>query len=167
MSKRDLDQLIEKASHFAEIMMREKGEVAPIWHMITNSGEEMIELTPQIESKDLAIALMKAMFECFRVVRYVHFTEAWVLDYRGDKARKIKDEDLDKIVQEGLSNHPDRTEVVMFQAEDDEAGLITGHREIIRDKGKPHLGPMNFFPTMNASSEGRLVGLLPRKGTLQ
>jgi hypothetical protein len=167
MSKRDLEQLIDKASNFAEVMMREKGEVAPIWHMITEGGEELIELTPALENKDLAIGLMKAMFEFFHVVRYVHFTEAWTLDYRGEKARKISADEWQKIANEGVRNHPDRIEVVMFQAEDNEAGLITGHREIIRDKGKPHLGPMIFFPTTNASSEGRLVGLLPRKGSLQ
>jgi hypothetical protein len=166
MSKRDLEQLIDKASSFAEIMMREKGEVAPIWHMITEGGEELIELTPPLENKDLAIALMKAAFEWLNVVRYVHFTEAWTLDYRGEKARKISADEMQKIVDEGVRNHPDRVEVVMFQAEDNETGLITGHREIIRDKGKPHLGPMIRFPT-NTSSEGRLVGMLPRKGRLQ
>jgi hypothetical protein len=124
-------------------------------------------LTPPLESKDLAIALMKAMFECFHVVRYVHFTEAWTLDYRGEKARKITSEDLRKIKQEGLSQHPDRVEVVMFQAEDNEAGLITGHRPIIRPNGKkPYLGPIEYL-SEGMESEGRLVGLLPRKGTLQ
>jgi hypothetical protein len=55
----------------------------------------------------------------------------------------------------------------MFQAEDNEAGLITGHREIVRPKnGKPYLGPLQMMPS-GMQSEGRLVGLLPRKGSLQ
>jgi hypothetical protein len=166
MSKRDLERLMMRASNFAESAMQEHGEVASIWHMIAADGQEIVELTPPFEDKDAAIGMIKAMFALADVVRYVHFTEAWTLDYRGEKARAFTKEEIDQIKREGVRNHPDRVEVVMFQAEDNEFGMMTGHREIIRETGKPpYLGPMQMFE--GKQSEGRLVGLLPRKGSLQ
>ena len=46
MSRKQLDQLIERASAFADDAMKQTGEVAPIWHMVTAKGETIIELTP-------------------------------------------------------------------------------------------------------------------------
>jgi hypothetical protein len=97
------------------------------------------------------------------VVRYVYFAEAWTLHSN----KLVDDEELDRMMRKGLRNHPDRVEVVMFTAEDNEAGLISGHRKIIRDNGRPHLGPLEMLPS-GTISEGRMVGVLPKpKGTLQ
>jgi hypothetical protein len=167
MSEQQLRALIDNASMFAEQVIAARGEVAPIWHMITSDGEEMIELTPPVHDKDTAIGLIRALMAMANVVRYIHLCEAWMLDDR--KNRRYSDAEIRKIAEEGLSEHPDRMEVVIFQAEDHEAGMISGHRRIIRNKGDhPRLGPLELLPR-GTESEGRFVGLLPKpKGsTLQ
>jgi hypothetical protein len=159
MSEQQLRALIESASDFCEGAMRLHGNVAPIWHMITKDGEEIIELQPSMD-KDTAAVLMRALMEIREVVRYVYFTEAWmVVLSRGNPDAKV-----DELAS--LSEHPDRVEVVTFQAEDSYNGMLSGHREIIRPKGgKPYLGPLTILPPME--SRGRMVGMLPRRGTLQ
>jgi hypothetical protein len=167
MSEQQLRKLIEHASGFAEEAMRRLGEVAPIWHMLTRNGEEIVELMPPCESKDDAVALIRALMAIKDVVRYVYFAEAWFLDLRGadnlGAARKAAREAYEK----GIADHPDRIEVVTFQGEDAESGRsMTGQRRIIREKGRPYLGPLEFFET--TQSEGRMVGMLPKpKGRLQ
>jgi hypothetical protein len=144
-------------------MMLLEGNVAPIWHMTTRSGEEIIELMPPCESKDDAMALIRSLMAICDVVRYVYFAEAWTLHYHATLPSK---EEVEQTACEGLEHHPDRVEIVMFTAEDNESGMISGHRRIIRDNGRPHLGPLEMLPS-GTISEGRMIGVLPRKGTLQ
>jgi hypothetical protein len=167
MSEKDLRNLIEYASNFAEGAMRLHGNVAPIWHMITSSGQEIVELTPQTENKDYAMAMIRALMEIEHVVRYVYFAEAWMLDFKNSDGRPSQEE-LDRIMEEGASQHPDRIECVVFQAEDNECGMLSGHRKIIRNgEHRPRLGPLEFMPR-HTESTGRMVGLLPKpEGRLQ
>jgi hypothetical protein len=94
------------------------------------------------------------------VVRYVFIDEAWQLE------TTITDRDkIDRIHRRGIRNHPDRREILMYQAED-ETGSVTAHRVITRPPNrKPQLGPLEFFRSQQ--SEGRLVGMLPVKGAAQ
>lgn len=161
MSEQQLRELIERASAFCDGAMRLHGNVAPIWHMITKDGEEIVELQPSMD-KDTAVVLIRALMEIREVVRYVHFTEAWMLLINKPTTQAQAEE----LAMAGLSQHPDRIETVAFQAEDIYSGMLTGHREIIRPKdGKPYLGPLQFLRC--EQSEGRMVGMLPRRGTLQ
>jgi hypothetical protein len=161
MSRKQLDQLIERASAFADDAIKHTGEVAPIWHMVTAKGETIIELTPPGD-RDCALMILRTLMELMDVVRYVHISEGWM---RG-RDKPISDEEMEKIKRHGVRNDPKRIEVVLIAAEDYEAGYVMTTREIIRPKkGKPYLGPLVEFP--QGHSEGRMIGMLPMRGTVQ
>lgn len=162
MSRKQLDQLVERASTFADEMLKRRGEVAPIWHMITSKGEDIIELTPPGD-RDCALMIMRTLMELMDVVRYVHLSEGWMRDSRDGP---IPDEEMEQINRHGVRNDPKRIEVVLIAAEDHEAGYVMSTREIIRPKhGRPYLGPLKAFP--QGQSEGRMVGMLPVRGKMQ
>ena len=79
--------------------------------------------------------------------------------------------ELEWIDRHGVRNHPDRVEVLMFQGEDRDAGQMSMQRKIIRPaNSKARLGPPDWLfdkNTHNIQSEGRMVGLLPVRGTKQ
>jgi hypothetical protein len=155
--------MFDRASTFAEDAMKQKGEVAPIWHMITSKGDEMVELTPPGD-RDVAMMIMRTLMKLKDVVRYVHFTEAWMI-HSHDKP--LSDEDFEKINREGVRNHPDRVEVVQIHGEDQECGFVTAHRKIIRpEKGKPYLAPLEMTPRWDCSV-GCMAGMLPVRGKMQ
>ncbi len=103
------------------------------------------------------------------VVRYIYIGETWTLD------RMIERSEEAAILRDGLANHPERVEIVQLQGEDDECGQIMGQRRIIRpESGRPYLGPLEMvidLPFMpygaTVQSEGRMVGVLPVRGTRQ
>ena len=78
-------------------------------------------------------------------------------------------------MRKGISQHPDRVEVVQLQGEDQECGQLMAQMRIIRPaSGKPYLKPMEwlidlpFIPRgATVQSEGRMVGVLPVRGTRQ
>jgi hypothetical protein len=169
MSEKQLRAMLAYASHFCEREFARNGVVYPMWHATTSKGETIIE-TPASPDKDASVALIRALFEIRDVVRYVFFDEAWTL------LKCVQPDEMVRIDRDGLRNHPERVEVVMFQGEDAEwGGQISAHRLIHRPaSGKPYLGP---FVTLDelahlphgavVQSEGRLVGLLPMRGTKQ
>jgi hypothetical protein len=135
------------------------GIVYPMWHTVTAAGDHKIINSPPGD-KDTAALLIRAYFELHDVVRYVFVDEAWTLMVPTSRYSEMPD-----IMQRGLSDHPERVEVVMYQAED-ASGAVTAHRNIIRPKtGKARLGPLHFF--RSKQSEGRFVGMLPQRGTVQ
>src|SRR6201987_5001091 len=153
MSRKQLDQLIERASAFADGAMKQTGEVAPIWHMVTAKGETIIELTPPGD-RDCALMILRTLMELMDVVHYVHISDGWM---RG-RDKPISDEEMERIKRHGVRNDPKRIEVVLIAAEDYEAGYVMTTREIIRpENGKPYLGPLVEFPQGHC----RMVGLLP------
>jgi hypothetical protein len=169
VSERELRRMLDHASAFCEKQFALRGEIAPMWHAITSTGETLIEPHPVQLGKDLAASLIRAWFDARDVIRYVYIGEAWTLH------RMIKPEEQAEIFRKGLSEHPDRVEVVQLQGEDREYGQIIASRNIIRPKiGKPYLGPMlmvNDLPHIPkgaaVTSEGRMVGMLPVRGTRQ
>jgi hypothetical protein len=169
LSERELRQMLDYASWFCERHFAQKGEIAPMWHCVTSSGEQFIEPHPAVPNKDLAVALVRAMFDVRDVVRYVYMGEAWTL------SRMIQPEEQELIFRRGLANHPDRVEIVQLQGEDQDYGQMIGQRKIIRPaKGNPYLGPLemvNELPHIphgaHIQSEGRMVGMLPVRGTRQ
>jgi hypothetical protein len=155
-----LRELIEVASGAAEKTFRATGSFPPTWHMITADGESLFS-GPISRDKDVQVAMIKTLMIIRNVVRYVFIDEAWILE-----RKEIDRAEIDRAYQAGLKNHPDRKEILMFSAEDQSAGMVTAHRDIIRAPGrKARLGPLvidNF-----TESEGRMVGLLPALGTRQ
>jgi hypothetical protein len=169
MSEKQLRDLIEFASRFCDRHFADHGVIYPLWHAVTSKGETLIE-RPACDDKDLSVAMIRALFDLADVVRYVFIDEAWTL------SRLIQPNEEEKIYREGLSKHPERVEIVMIQGEDRECGQLMVHRNIIRPpKGKPYLGPLlslddlPFMPHGGGveHSEGRMVGLLPKRGTMQ
>jgi hypothetical protein len=168
MSEKDLRAMLAYASDYAERRFAKKGQLVGMWHAITSKGENIVEPGPPCD-KDTAVAIIRAMFEIRDVVRYVFFDEAWTL------YKLIQPDEMTRINRDGLASHPERVEVVMFQGEDAEWGQITAQRLIHRPAhGKPYLGPLEMlnelahFPRGAAlQSEGRMVGLLPVRGSKQ
>jgi hypothetical protein len=169
MSERELRRMLDFASDFCERQFAKKGEIPPMWHAITSAGETLIEPHPVFLGKDMAAAMIRTFFNLRDVIRYIYIGEAWTL------SRMITPEEQAEIFRKGISEHPDRVEVVQLQGEDHDYGQLIASRQIIRpEHGKPRLGPMtlvNDLPHVprgaTATSEGRMVGMLPVRGTLQ
>lgn len=155
----DLKSLVEFASAQAEKLFRKQGVIYPLYHAITANGETVI-LTPPGRDKDLSVAIVKAWFVLNDIDRYVFIDEAWILDVR--KSGQPIDEA--KVHREGISNHPDRREIVMFAAENRRGELQTARRFILRpEHGKPTLSALVIDDMTGLQhSEGRMVGLLNR-----
>ena len=169
MSEKELRWMLDRASRLCEAQFAKRGEIAPIWHAITSSGETLIEPHPMILGKDLAMVMIRSFFKAKDVVRYVYIGEAWTLD------RMIRPEETEAIFRNGISEHPDRVEVVQLQGEDNACGQIMAQRKIIRpESGRPYLGPLQMIVDLpfiphgaHVQSEGRMVGVLPARGTRQ
>jgi hypothetical protein len=155
-----LRELIEFASPLVEKIFRAKGEVTPMWHAIQADGTHFFLPAPRT-AKDTAATLVRALFELKNVVRCLFISEAWTIESRTPSEAA----ELEAIFRcgGGLSEHPMRVEMVMMQAEDADAGTLMGSRVIIRPaKGRAYLGPLKIDAM--GRSEGRLVGMLPRRG---
>jgi len=150
----DLKSLIEFASLNAEKIFKRTGALYPMYHAIDGRGEHKI-LTPQMDDKDISVAMVKAWFALEGIDRYVFIDEAWVVD----STKSGVELDIEKARREGVRNHPDRREIVMFSAENRKGEMQTAKRFILRPEvGKPTLSPLTFDEF--DSSEGRMVGLL-------
>ena len=156
--------MFDQASRFCEAHFARHGEIMPMWHAVTSSGETIIEPHPIY----LVEALVRAFFDARDVVRYVYIGEAWTLN------TLVKREEVDALMRDGIADHPGRVEIVQVQGEDRECGQIMGQRKVIRPKeGKPYLGPLemvgDLIPASEhiSQSEGRMVGVLPVRGTRQ
>src|SRR4051812_38510267 len=128
---RSLTSLIEFASMQAEKLFRKQGVIYPMYHAVKANGQHVI-INPTESDKDLGVGMIKAWLEINNVDRYVFFDEAWIVDTRKGGPQL----DMPKIAREGLRNHPDRREVVMFSAESRSGEMLTGRRFILR----PELG---------------------------
>jgi hypothetical protein len=154
---------VETISKTIEKLFDRQGLILPMYHVIERDGTVSVLPAPA-RDKDASVALVRAFFEICRPQRYLFVDEAWtVMATDADIAQ------LEAYVQRvgSLKDHPQRIEVVMFQVEDRDEGQLTASRRIVRPaKGKPRLGPLEFDDGPS-SSEGRMVGLLPREGSLQ
>jgi hypothetical protein len=161
-----LQEFITRCSEAAALMFDLRGRVSPMWHAVTREGEHLIIPSPHPD-KDAAVTLMRALFELCDVVRYVMIDEAWTVE-----VKRRPGEDVEALNERGrqlggtLADHPDRVEIVILSGEDETAGWCTARRVIIRPQhGKPYLGPLEI--DVFEVSEGRMVGLLPQRGTRQ
>lgn len=168
MSEKELRDMMDYASRLCERRFAKTGVIYPMWHAVAGNGEDLIFPGPP-GNKDTSVAIVRALFELRDVVRYVLMDEAWTLN------RLIEKGELDRVQRMGLSRHPDRVEILMLAGEDRDCGHLQADRLIIRPtNGRPYFGPLRFLsdrPEMADSkpiqSSGRLVGLLPVRGTRQ
>lgn len=161
MSETELRRMIDAVSRFAETEFARTREIVPMFHAITATGQTVIEPWPVYLGKDAAAALMRQFFAAADVVRYVYVNEAWTLDIVG-----LPEAEQRRIIATGCADHPQRKEVVMISGEDRDCGQMLANRPIVRPSiGAPYLGPLTLdqFP----QSEGRMVGMLPVRGTRQ
>lgn len=153
-----LHELVETAAAAAEKQFLAQGHFSPIWHMVTADGEHLFS-GPISRDKDTQVAMIKALMIIKNVVRYVFIDEAWILEHKGG----IDQAELNRAYENGIANHPDRKEILMFTGEDQNLGMVMARCDIIRKGGrKVRLGPLviDKFDGM----EGRMVGLLPMAG---
>jgi hypothetical protein len=111
-------------------------------------------------AKDRATRVVRAMFEFTGVTRYVFVCESWLLTNDAGI-------DLDAAQRDGISQHPDRQEVIILMGESDISGLFFGRRNIVRPaKGKAKLGPLVVDQHDGLAVHGPMASMLPR-GRLQ
>jgi hypothetical protein len=149
-----IEQLIDQVSVACDLSFAEYGCIPAMWHVIDHKGQLTI-FAPPTGNKDVDAQIIRVLLQCTSAQAVLFVGEAWEVCTNTDSetARQIRP-----------SMHPDRREIVAFQGEDDQ-GEVCGRRVIIRDHGKPTLGPLEVFrPTL---SEGRLVGMLPGQGRAQ
>jgi hypothetical protein len=110
MSNNPLVELIEGASSAAEPTFMKTGRFPPTWLMVTAEGQQIFS-GPLSNHKDFGVALIKALMLFHKVVRYVFVDEAWILDRRDGT---IEPGELARINRDGLADHPERQEILMF-----------------------------------------------------
>lgn len=151
-----LRKMIESASEAAGELFERQGGLHPFWHCVSRSGDHDLVPAPRELNKEAAAILMRAFMRERDTVRCCFVSEAWNVREKRDEAGALKLRDL--------SAHPRREEVVMFMAEDEEAGAMLGRRPILRD-GRPRLGPLEILAP--SETQGRFTSMLPRRGPLQ
>ena len=157
----DLKELIKFVSPLAEKIFRQTGQLQPMWHAVTALDQTLIIPQPAAD-KNLAAALIRLEFKVRNVDHYVFMSEAWILNATKSD---ISARDLRAIASEGLAEHPDRREIIMFSAENSRGETLTALRYILRpEHGRAKLSPLTIDDMAGVKSEGRLVGLLERKG---
>jgi hypothetical protein len=160
MSSKDLHRIVEFASEQMEKWFAMKGEVRPMWHVIKRNGDHAVVPIPSVmmADKDQMAETFRILFEIQDVRTCCFIDEAWTAEAAGEDMAKLQAY-LD--ANGSLENYPGRIEVVVFQGEDAEAGILCAHRKIVRPAvGPAHLGPLEFLDIK--SSEGRFVGMLPQ-----
>jgi len=154
-----LRELISLASEASEKIFKKSGQLLPMYHMVSATGEHAAFACPDAPDKDTLVGLARAFMELNNVTSYVFINEAWILS--SAVCPGVSRADLKKAFKHGIHDHPLRIEVVMYAAED-ENGMLMAEREIIRPQhGKARLGPLKFHEGASGM-EGRMVGLLPR-----
>ena len=157
----DLRKQVERLSRAAERNFDKHGQLTPVWFAVTATGE-VFTLDKMLPDKDVQAQLVRMIFQEKDVVSYVFIDEAWVVNASAAEADSV----TNLAATVGLEFHPDRREVVVFHAED-AVNSLSYHRDIIRPPGaRAYLGPLILHDDIS-QSEGRFVGLLPRRGTLQ
>jgi hypothetical protein len=151
------EQLVKYAARKVEKLWKRQGEIHAMYHYVRSNGTHGVIAAPVTADadKDVIVAFARAVFKTEDVVAYVFVTEIWeaiVLD--GEKK------------PEGSLEHvAGRTEHVMLMGEDDK-GMVYGKMEINRPKGRePYLSLLKF--DRPGDMEGRMVGLLPQRGSKQ
>jgi hypothetical protein len=173
MSKRiPLDALVRRVSRMAKQMFDRQGDIYPMWLVENASGEQHVIVSPIIaesplvahDVKDRIAAEMRAHFAENDIVRYAHAMEAWTLHKPEQREMTTEQAALEYAAMgDTLANHPNRREIVIFEA-DDGTELLTALRDIIRPPhGKPYLGKLGPIERMDHIS-GRWLNLLPNKG---
>lgn len=159
------EKLIEFASRQIRKQFDKVGRVFPMYHYVRADGQQALFTPPPFyKTKEQMVAHARSLFKEDNAVAFVFITEAWTLD----QATSREDIEVTYQLYGSLENVPGRKEIVLLSAED-QNGMLQGQMEIIRPKNqKPYLGALEVFGREPGSGiEGRMVGLLPQRGTMQ
>lgn len=155
------EELVRFAAKQAEKIFKRSGRVVWMYHYLTEDGRHGL-LSPRPPcSKDQIAELARMTFKAERAVAYVLMNEIWTVIGITDAER----EEQVKVYGGSLENVPGREEAIMLMGEDAN-GMVLGRMTINRPQGhEPYLSPLVIEPV--GQIEGRLVGLLPQRGTVQ
>lgn len=148
-----LRNALEIYSHMVKQWFEQDGAIHPTYFIGTEGG--WVELPAACEDKDTMMKIVRGMLELLNAVCYVFIDEAWVV---GGKPG-------DPVTPVAPSEHPDRREIVLIMAEDHERQLMGRHYIERPEFGKATLTPLRVEQCN--SLEGRMIGLMPRTGTVQ
>lgn len=152
-------QLMSHAAKHAARAFKRFGNVAPIWHGVTRSGESVVvggEMPDGGEARDVVAHEVREKFKEMDVVACVFLVECWLLI-------STEPGDQEWAKEHGVRNHPDRREAVWYVAED-EIGFVSGYQLIDRPPGmKPRLlALVEQTEKRGMEMQGRFVGMLPK-----
>jgi hypothetical protein len=151
-----LRDIVEVVAMAAGRMIEHRGFIRPMYFIGTTEADGDIGLNvcpAPHRDKDVSVALIRELLVVVEAKFVVFTDEAWVVEGTGKFNPDIV-----------VSTHPDRREVVILTAEDDNQHILA-QLPIIRDAaGKPSLGPIRWVSDRYGRSEGRLIGLMPQKG---
>jgi hypothetical protein len=154
LSEMTIKEFIEFVSEPAKSIFKIEGVLKPMYHAIKSDGEEII-IPTILQDKDLTVTIIKEIFKELDIVKYVFMSEAWTLSSEKDKVPP-------ELHKKGISEHPDRKEIILIMGEDDNGSTMASMDIIRRQDEDPTLGPLVFVSS--EWYEGRMVGLLPQKG---
>jgi hypothetical protein len=169
MSEQTLKEWITILTKATETIFNVQHHLTPRYLIETKHNELLFVVPP--DDKDLGIMVMRELLKSGIARRYCFIDEAWLLNRIFDKQYKdgISLEETQKIEREGLRNHPDRIEGVIYSAEDSDCQVIAQQVITRPKKGYPSLGPLEFkiMPSQRGYTMGRMVGLMPAEGRRQ
>jgi hypothetical protein len=154
-----LRQFVEQVAQNVSRIFEKQGQVLPMYHIIDAEGRDFVMLAPPLPDKDMAVAVARALLAEMGATRVAYIDEGWALD------SKLSTADIQEVYRSGvsISEHPDRIEVILINAEDAIEGAAFAMRKIIRQGDSAVLGELEI--SEGGKSEGRMVGLLPTPGT--
>jgi hypothetical protein len=163
-----LEEMIRKAAVIVEQKFAQDEAMAPYFYTELESGKRwlfdagnVLEQFPWIEPiKDAFSMGMQMIFAMQKVDRYVMVMEAWAVGHV-NMTKEEKDA-LDLWIASGksASQHPQRYEIIQYQAEDIDGIELTARQDIIRPAGgKPYLGELEIQREV-VESKGRFVRML-------
>jgi hypothetical protein len=155
-----LKDLIITASKSADRIFRKDSCIHPLYHMLKPNGESAIWSAADLDDKETMVMAARAIMRELSIERYVFINEAWVLEAMNRTPEEVAE--IDRFTSEfGVSEHPDRREVVMFFAENKAGEHLMAHRYILRpEHGKPSLSALKWFEPGELPIRGHMTGLL-------
>jgi hypothetical protein len=158
----DLKLALEIVSEASENILKAKERITPTYFIGTTDADgkkSMCVLPAPHASKAVNVEFLKQILALLDADYYVFVDEAWEVETHGKTEEEMKAAGAPR-----PSEHPDRIEVIMLIAEDNEQTLLA-RRKILRGKGKPKLGPLRWISDEYGKNRGalggQLVGLMP------
>jgi len=144
-----LEDWTEAECRIAQKMFEKFGYVHPTFFTENADGRRAGVVLPNWGgNKELAIAVLRAKFKAEGILRYVSFSEAWMVTRKPDEP-----------LPSDLSNQPDRMEIIMVHSEELGAPPLLGYAEVKRPTdGKPTFDLPTF--RRDPHSTGRMTRLL-------